>query len=460
MASKNDFHPDAFIQRVQQFIREESLFHDRQPLLLAISGGLDSVVLSHILRALNYDIQLAHCNFGLRGGESDGDEAFVTEWANQLGCTFHSTRFNTMTYAERQKMSVQEAARSLRYNWLTARIKELSAADPSRQFRLLTAHHLDDNIETMLHHFFRGTGISGMRGMLPSTSLVARPLLFAGREELESYAHYFGLKWREDQSNREDKYNRNFLRLKVLPLLAERFPGVRENLAANLGRFRELESLSEKALAPIMRKLVLKDGPSGWRIPVKGLKLTGFQETILWNVLRDLGFTTGQLRETLKLLDASSGKWVASATHRILRHRDWLLIHPVDPDSSPIFILDKEEGTLDFPEGRIEWQCIDQPASEVPHTSEQVWLDVSDIRFPLTVRRWGKGDYFYPHGLAKKKKIARFLIDEKMSMQAKEKVWLLESDRRILWVIGKRIDHRFRVQPFTKRIIELKFSGI
>jgi tRNA(Ile)-lysidine synthase len=457
MSRNHDFKQDAFLQRLHRFIRKESLFHDRQPLLLAISGGLDSMVLSHMLCALHYEIHLAHCNFGLRGADSDADEAFVSEWARQLGCPCHITRFDTMEYVGRHKVSVQEAARTLRYTWLAEQIEVLSASDPSRRFRLLTAHHLDDNIETMLHHFFRGTGVSGMRGMLPSTPLVARPLLFTGREELLAYARSVGLKWREDLSNQEDKYNRNFLRLNVLPLLATRFPGVRENLAAKLNRFRELEALSEKALAPVMRKLVQQEGPDGWRIPVKGLQLTGFSETILWNVLKDLGFTAGQLRDVAGLLVGSSGRWVASETHRVLRHRDWLLIHPVNPETAPIFILENTEGSIGFPAGRIEWKCIDRPMSEIPQTNEMVWLDLADIRFPLTLRRWSKGDYFYPQGLGKKKKIARFLIDEKMSLQAKQQVWLLESDRRVLWVVGKRIDHRFRVEPSSNRILQVRF---
>jgi tRNA(Ile)-lysidine synthase len=389
--------------------------------------------------------------------DSDADQAFVTAWAEQLGCPCLTIRFDTLEYARKHQLSVQEAARKLRYEWLESQVDQLSASDPSRRFRLLTAHHLDDNIETMLHHFFRGTGVSGLRGMLPSTRLIARPLLFASRHQLEAYAHSVGLKWREDLSNQDDKYNRNFLRLKVLPLLSERFPGIRENLAANLGRFRELESLSGQAMAPVMRKLVQKDGPNGWRIPVKGLLRSGFQETVLWNVLKDLGFTSGQLSDAARLMELPSGRWVASDTHRIIRHRDWLLIHSIDLHESPVFILEDQEGTIDFPEGRIEWLGMDRPMEQIPSTNDIVWLDSSDIQFPLTLRRWVKGDYFYPQGLAKKKKIARFLIDEKMSLHAKEHVWLLESDRRVLWVVGKRIDHRFRIQPHTNQILRLSF---
>lgn len=455
MNPPEDFNPEHFRSRLRRFVGQEKLFHPTQPLLLAISGGLDSIVLSHLLHTLGHELVFAHCNFGLRGAESDADEAFVKEWALQLNCPVHTVRFDTEVYQKTHRLSMQTAARELRYEWLEKMRQTLSLPDRSRRYRLVTAHHLDDNIETMLLHFFRGTGISGMRGMLPSTPAVARPLLFARRRELESYALACGLIWREDRSNTEDKYDRNFLRLRVLPLLEERFPAVRNNLASNLHRFRETEALSGLSMGPVIRRLVDTDASGNIRIPVEGLRATGFAESVLWEMIQGRGFTAAQVSEAVRLLDLPSGRWMASDTHRIVRHRNWLLIHPLDAVTTPVLLLEDQSGSLEFPLGTLEWECIDRPEGELPRGSDTVWLDLSEIRFPVILRRWGKGDYFYPLGMMKKKKVARFLIDEKTSLPDKERTWVLESDRRILWVLGKRIDGRFKVRPGKDQLLKI-----
>jgi tRNA(Ile)-lysidine synthase len=452
------FNPEHFRWKLKRYVEQESLFHAQQPLLLAISGGLDSVVLSHMLRELRYEVVLAHCNFGLRGMESDEDEAFVKNWAEQLGCEIHTVRFDTEHYRKAHRLSVQAAARALRYEWLEELRQHRSTPDPSRRFRLLTAHHEDDNIETMLLHFFRGTGISGLRGMLPGTQKVARPLLFAQRIELEAYARVSGLKWREDQSNTSDKYDRNFLRLRLLPILSERFPSIRNNLASNLHRFREIEKISDNTMQPILRKLIRTEASGMMRIPVEGLRTMGFPESVLWETLKELGFTAAQVSEALRLLDLPSGRWVASDTHRIVRHRNWLLIHTLNLASTPVFVLEAETGMIQFPQGSLEWVCNGYAGEDIPRDPDTVWLDLDDIRFPLLLRKWSKGDYFYPLGLGKKKKIARFLIDEKTSLPEKDDIWVLESDQRIVWVLGKRIDGRFQVSSNTRQVLQLKFQ--
>ena len=453
----DDFNPEEFRVRLQRFVEQEKLFHPRQPLLLAISGGLDSMVLSHMLHTLHFELVLAHCNFGLRGAESDADEAFVKSWGHSLGCQVHTVRFDTDTYIRSHRLSIQAGARALRYQWLEELRRDLSAEDKSRCFRLLTAHHQDDNIETMLLNFFRGTGISGMRGILPNSPPVARPLLFARRDELQSYAEVYRISWREDLSNKEDKYDRNFLRLRVMPMLAERFPAIRDNLAANLNRFRDIEKISKKTLDVIIRKLVITDATGLTRIPVEGLRKTGFPESLLWEVLKDRGFSAHQVTEAMRLMDLPSGRWLASESHRVVRHRNWLLVHPLQQELTPIFTLESEEGVIIFPEGCIEWSSMVYAGEDFPRDPDNVWLDLEEVRYPLILRKWSKGDYFYPLGLGKKKKVARFLIDEKMSLPEKDKTWVLESDKRILWIIGKRMDGRFRLSPSSKRIIRLKF---
>jgi tRNA(Ile)-lysidine synthase len=428
--------------------------------LVAVSGGLDSVVLCDILRSQGFDFAVAHCNFGLRGEESLRDEAFVRRLSEALGVMAFFKTFDTAGHAAQRRLSVQEAARELRYEWFESilaedRLAPEVASGRHRPLRLVTAHHADDNIETLLMNLLKGTGIAGLRGMLPDNGRILRPLLFAFREELEAHARTNGLEWVDDSSNREVKYTRNRVRLQLMPLIEEIFPQARRNLASGIRHFRDTEILQSITLQRIREKLCERQGDS-LRIPVEKLRKTPAMRTVLHDILKDHGFTPGQTEEAVALMDAPTGRLLLSATHRLLRNRAWLVISPLREAEEETAVIDVAPCETRTTEGTLQvTESSEPPVDFTAGDGLVAILDSRQIRFPLLLRRWRKGDYFNPLGMPKKKKVARFLIDRKLSMEEKQRVWVLESDRRILWVVGMRIDDRFKVTPSTRQTLRL-----
>lgn len=505
-------------KRFDAFIRQEKLFTAKSRLLLAVSGGIDSAVLCALCHQGGYDFTIAHCNFRLRGPESDRDEAFVRSLGAGYNRPVLVQHFDTEAYAARHKVSIQVAARELRYAWFhqllqggtTTPAVEQGAKDSLDEAQvpsttsfdkekapaigqpappafdvLLTAHHLDDNVETMLMKFFKGTGVAGMRGMLPRQGHVVRPLLFARKEELAAFAQAAALTWVEDSSNEQDKYARNYLRLQVIPLLQKLYPEVVGNLAANMDRFRAIEVLYHQSVDLHLKKL-LEHRAGEVHIPVLKLRQHEPLPTLLYEIARPYGFTPAQTGDILRLLDSETGRYVASASHRILRNRNWLIIAPAQSDAARHVLVDAGDRSVSFPGGQLQLQpmkikdvpvpaaeektadaATTQPAKrkkgagkpEVPSPYNPVaYIDSRDLAFPLLLRPWKAGDYFYPLGMQKKKKLARFLIDGKLSATEKEKVWVLESNKRIVWVVGMRIDNRFRLVPATRHVLQLTLS--
>jgi tRNA(Ile)-lysidine synthase len=452
-------HPADLRARFEAYVRAEDLFTRQDALLLAVSGGLDSVVLLDLVHRSGFAYQVAHANFGLRGAESDRDERRVRDLALRYGATLHVKRFDTAAQAAARQASVQETARELRYAWFGELLATLPIPRRGGRPRTVTAHHLDDNIETMLFHLFRGTGIAGLRGMLPAGPLAAHPLLFATRASLETHAKAQGLEWVDDSSNARDDYDRNFIRLRVLPLLEERFPRVRQTLADNLERFREAEVLHDIATAQ-WRKRLLQPQPDGsLRLPVEGLRRAPARRSLLRDILVEYGFSARQTDEVLRLLDAETGRYVASATHRVLRDRAWLSIsRSREPDTS-VHLADPDVDTLELPTGVLSIRRSPTPPGSIRDEGPCcVHLDARDIRYPLLVRRWRPGDHMYPLGMRKMKKVARILIDQRVPRDRKDTIWVVESDRRILWLIGIRIDDRFRVSASTRAMLTLRWS--
>jgi tRNA(Ile)-lysidine synthase len=332
---------------------------------------------------------------------------------------------------------------------------EYSVSEYNRNIRLLTAHHLDDNIETLLMNFFKGTGIAGLRGMLPSTEKVKRPFLFAKRLEIEQYAASVGLNWVEDSSNLEDKYSRNFFRHQVIPLVEKIFPQAIENLSDNLGRFRDIEKIYLLSVEQMVKKLVIPRGKE-LHIPVEKLRLSIAARTLVYEIISRYGFHANHVEEVMKLLDSQTGKYVSSATHRIIKNRNWLIIALNQTSSSGIFLLEEIPSSLIFQGGKINLSITHPSEVEVLYSGNGVaYLNAVDIRFPLILRKWKTGDYFYPLGMRKKKKISRFLIDLKKSKIDKENTWVLESDKRIVWVVGERLDDRFKWTPAAKIVFRI-----
>ncbi|HEY4337825.1 MAG TPA: tRNA lysidine(34) synthetase TilS [Puia sp.] len=439
------------LEKFREFIAKEKLFTTGDTLLLAVSGGLDSVVLTELCRRCGFRILIAHCNFQLRGAESARDEEFVAGLGRGYGVEVVVEQFDTKEHAARRKMSVQAIAREERYHWFEQFVKK-------GQVRwILTAHHLDDNIETMLMHFFKGTGISGMRGILPKQGNIVRPLLFARKEELQVFAGEAGLKWVEDSSNESDKYTRNFFRHQLIPLVEQAYPAAAGNLADNLGRFREVETLYHQAVEGWKKKLMEVRG-NEVHIPVEKLRKATPLLTLVYEIMRPFGFSPQQAEEIVALMDSPTGRYVPSKTHRIIRNRNWLVIVPLMEEPAAHVLVEEESSAVGFREGTLRLsRMIAGDLRTLDQGGDVALLDAEKIGWPLLLRPWKSGDYFYPLGLRKKKKVARFLIDTKVSVAEKERVWVLEADRKLLWVVGRRIDDRWKVTPATKEVLRIEW---
>lgn len=420
-------------------------------LLLAVSGGMDSVVLAHLCKEAGFSFSIAHCNFRLRGEESERDEAFVRQLASDLSVSFFIERFDTAAVAAQEKKSIQEAARQLRYDWF-AQLKKQHAFD-----YVLLAHHADDNLETVVMNFFRGTGLQGLTGMpeMRETYLV-RPLLGIRKKEIEAWAQQKGLSWVEDSSNDSDKYTRNVFRKQLLPLIQNLYPQADENLLRNVSRMQSALQLYEEGYRHLHSRLVETEGNVS-RVPI--LKLKPYLHTsFLFEWVKSFHFTEKQLPDIRRLMEAENGKFVASETHQIIRHNRWLMIAPKQTDNS-IAVVEAGVKEVLFAGGSLLINQLTSAAWQLNTDSGTAHLDAKGIEFPLVLRRWKTGDYFYPLGMRKKKKLSRFFIDSKLSKHEKENTWVLESNKKIIWVVGRRIDDRFKVTEATKDILQLKWKS-
>jgi tRNA(Ile)-lysidine synthase len=449
-----DFHIMDLLAAFKTYISEQELFHPSDRLLLAVSGGVDSVVLCRLCSEAGFPFAIAHANFQLRGEESNRDHAFVKKLAEEYKATLFENFFDTKTFALEKKLSIQEAARALRYEWFSQILD-----DGQLIFRpqfVLTAHHADDNVETMMMHFFKGTGIAGLRGILPKQGSLLRPLLFARRADILDFAKERKLAWVEDSSNATDHYARNYFRHRVIPIVEEIFPGAISNLEKNAIRFREIEALYDEAVARHKKNLLEKNG-NEFHIPVLKLKKSKPLRTIVFEIFRDFNFRPSQISDLIDLLDAPTGKYLSSPSHRVIRNRAWLVIAENNSNAEGLLVLDAPGKKTIFDAGRRTIELAQKNAEgwQPPITAMpgMMVVDASAVEFPLVLRRWKTGDYFYPLGMKKKKKLARFFIDQKLSKTAKENTWVLESNKKIITVLGHRIDDRFRVTGATSSIL-------
>ena len=451
-----------FLKQFQQYINQQNLFQPKDKLLLAVSGGVDSVVLCELCKQAGYNFTIAHCNFQLRGDESERDEAFVKQLGEKYEVEVLIKKFETEKYATEKKLSIQVAARELRYTWfkeLLTKVKsDLNSEIPNSAFLIpnciLTAHHANDNIETLLMNFFKGTGINGLHGILPKQGNIIRPLLFAKKEQIAAFATANHLNFVEDSSNASDKYTRNYFRNQLIPDLQKVFPQVEDNLMNNIERFKEIELLYQQSVNITKKKLLEQKG-NEIHIPVLKLLKTEALNTILYEIIKDYGFTAHQTDEVIDLLKSETGKYVSSATHRIIKNRNWLIIAPNKTTAAEnIFIED--ETSLQFAMGSLQVEKIvvnDEFSIVNSQLTAQICSD--KIKFPLLLRKWKTGDYFYPLGMQKKKKLSRFFIDQKLSLTQKEKTWVIETDKKIIWIVGLRIDDRFKITGSTKNVLQI-----
>ncbi len=435
----------------EAFVVRHNLFSKNDGLLVACSGGLDSIVLCDLLHRKGYRFAIAHCNFQLRGQESERDEAFVRSIAEAYGVGSFFEAFETERIATERRQSIQVAARALRYAWFYSLLDE-------RYPLLLTAHHADDNMETVLMNFFKGTGISGLHGILPKKDKTVRPLLFARKEALLQYAKEQHLGWVEDSSNASDKYTRNFFRHQVLPLVEQAIPNAAGNLLANIERMKEVEIVYTQSMAQQKQKLLEYKG-NEVHIPVLKLAKTQPLNSIVYEIIKEFGFSSHQVPDAVALLQAETGRYLASSTHRLIKNRNWLILASIQSTEAMNILIEEKEVFVAFEEGGLAINRLAEGEHlSISNDNRIACLDIKQVKFPLLLRKWKAGDYFYPLGMPKKKKIARFLIDQKVSKTGKEKIWVIESDKKILWVIGYRIDDRFKITASTKKILKLAWK--
>ena len=421
------------LQKFKQHITKEFPFLKDTKLLIAISGGLDSVVLFHLLHKLNYDVSLAHCNFKLRGKESDLDEEFIKN-LNQISYNqIFTIIFDTEKYAKEHKLSTQIAARELRYNWFQKLITE-------HKFEyVLTAHHADDNLETFLIHLTRGSGLDGFTGIPKVNGNIVRPLLAFSRKEILNYAKDHDIEWREDASNASNKYIRNKIRHQVLPVLKEINPSILDSFATTLENLQESKQIIEDRIENIASEVLEKEA-NFIKIDIEKIKELSNSKAYLYQLLKSYHFT--EWNDVYDLLNAQSGKQVFSKTHRLLKDRDVLILSKIDLSNSIEMAFQIEEEITEITNPiHLTFKEVIEKSTENKQT---IYVDKDLLKYPLILRKWEKGDYIYPLGMQGKKKLSKYFKDEKFSLIDKENTWLLcNAENQIMWIINHRQDRRF-----------------
>lgn len=408
---------------------------------------MDSVVLSHLCHQLKMDFALAHCNFRLRGSDSDGDAAFVHQWAADLGKKVYSTSFDTAPYAETHGLSIQMAARQLRYDWFQT---QMEAHDIPL---LLTAHHADDDLETFLINLSRGTGLKGLLGIPAKQGNIRRPLLSFSHKELQLFARKEQLHWREDSSNDDTKYLRNKIRKELIPVLKDLHPTFLDNFKSTLGHLEQSHTLATAQVKAVKEHLFQKE-QGRIKISIPALRKLHPLNAYMYGLFHSYGFVDE--KALMGLLDAMSGKTLLSDTHTLLKDRSflWLNQRADDQTTSDYYLIAEGEEVTEHP---IQLQ-FDGVGAIGDFSRNIIYVDKNALKYPLELRKWKNGDYFYPFGLKGKKKLAKFFKDEKVDLFSKEDQWLLCSQDAIVWVIGRRMDDRFKVTGQSKEILRITFT--
>ena len=435
------------LQKFENHIAQNFPFLNGKKLLLATSGGIDSMVMVDLFQKLPFDIAIVHCNFQLRGMESFEDQNFVQNYAEINNIELFITQFDTAAFAEDYKLSIQLAARELRYSWF------YELLDTKKYDYILTAHHADDNLETFLINFVRGTGLDGLTGIPEQNDKVIRPILILSRQELEQYAKENNIQWREDSSNASDKYLRNKIRHNVVPILKELNPDFLSSFQKTQTYLQESQTMAEDASIMVYQQ-VAKENGEDIHFDLNQLKKLPNYKSYLYQWLNEYGFSAWD--DIYDLVDGQSGKQVFSNKFRLLKNRDFLILSPInlEVDIEEYFIY-KNQKEVNIPLNLSFCKVAD--ISLVPNTT--IFVDEDKLWFPLDLRRWKKGDSFQPLGMeGKSKKVSKFFKDQKLSLIEKEKIWILCSDNQIVWIVGLRQDERFKVKNTTKNILKIQLE--
>ncbi len=431
------------------YIETNRLFSKKDSILLAISGGIDSIVMLDLFYRSGFSCAIAHCNFKLRGSESDEDEIFVKELGKKYDLQVYTRSFTTREYALNNSMSIQMAARELRYEWFEE-VRVMAGCD-----YIATAHNRNDISETFFINLVRGTGIKGLTGIKEKSGQIIRPMLFTGRDQISGYASEHHLEWREDSSNATLKYARNKIRHGVIPVLEEINPRFSEVMLENILRLREAAGIYLQVLEEKKREFLVRDNRK-LLIPVDRLSREKYAHVWLYGILVEFDFTSAVTGDVMKSLGSPPGRIFLSPTHRLVKDRDFLIIEPLRPPQLKRYYIENPYLNIEEPI-KLSLSVFDRKDEFIiPRYPDIACVDFDLLEFPLIIRKWEKGDYFRPLGMKNMKKLSDFFIDNKVSIPDKENTWLLTSGKNIVWIIGKRIDDRFRITGTTEKILQLE----
>jgi tRNA(Ile)-lysidine synthase len=434
------------LQKLQNHIQQNFSFLQDKKLLVATSGGMDSMVLVHLFQKLNLNFALAHCNFQLRGTESDGDESFVVTYAKQNDITYFVTKFDTENYSQTHKLSTQVAARNLRYNWFNE-ILEQEKFD-----YIVTAHHADDVLETFMINLSRGTGLDGLIGIPSQNGNIVRPLLPFSRKEIEDYVSENKLQWREDSSNASDKYLRNKIRHHIVPVFKEINESFLQSFQNTLDHLNQEQSLVNDAVQMVYEKVVSEEKEQ-LEINISALLQYKNYKAYLYQWLHKYGFTAWN--DIYNLIESQSGKQILSKKYILLKDRDFLILSSKETTDFDEISINSITEKPNFP---LKLSLCN--LSDISNQLKSViFVDENKIQFPLTIRKWKEGDYFYPSGMQGKKKVSKYFKDEKFTLFQKQDTWILESNNQIVWIIGHRADERFKTEKTTQTTIKIAFNN-
>ena len=429
------------INTVRNYINANQLLHPNDRIIIGLSGGADSVVLLHALVELGYTCIAAHCNFHLRGSESDGDESFAREYALSLGIEFVKVDFDTTQYASTHGVSIEMAARELRYVWFES-LREQHQAQA-----IAVAHHQDDSVETLLLNLVRGSGIRGMAGIRAKNGFIVRPFLVITRKLIIDYATTWNLNYVTDSTNLSDIYTRNFIRLNVLPLLKQINPSAPQSIARTAAHLSDAEAIYLHVVQEA-QQTVWEDN----KIAIDKLKSFPAPQTILYELLRQYGFTRFVVESIYQALDGLSGKQFHAPTYLLVKDRGYLLLQPKAEFVNKSYQIEASATTCTEPLKLTFEQKIFVSLSQLEKSLSVAAFDMDKLVFPLTIRLWRTGDWFIPFGMTGRKKISDYFVDNKYSLVDKKTCWVLCSGKDIIWIIGKRIDNRYRIDKKTKNI--------
>lgn len=431
----------------KDLIKSDFPYLGASKILVAVSGGVDSVVLAHLCKNAKLDFSLAHCNFNLRYEESDADEIFVEDLADALEVNVFTESFDTEKYAEEAKISIQMAARDLRYNWFD----QLSA---TLNFDyILTAHHANDNLETFLINLVRGTGLEGFTGIKSENEKIIRPLINFSRSEIEDYARKQNIQWREDSSNASSKYLRNQIRHQIVPVLEEMNPQFLKTFSQTQGHLKESFDLVEDYIGLLYSRIV-STTTHGYQLKIEALEKIPHTKAVMYQLLKSFGFT--EWDDVYNLLKSQPGKMVFSENYRLVRDREYLILTERPSVKEDLtYTIPQEEDIVMLPMGTFAMSDVDEIAETAYNC---IYVDKDVLCFPLTLRKWREGDSFYPFGMKGKKKLSDYFQDKKLTLPEKEETWLLCSGDKIVWVVNHRPDARFAIKDLTQKILKITYS--